>query len=128
VADHSNKIQKDDIIVDIFGESLHNFLYYEDEVKPNPGDDLLKAGILVLTMERITKNADEYEIIASWWSPDFGSALLNSPKSHHDLVLVGSDREETKVHKFALAGQFFFFAHIIPRSVCFALFSYFFFN
>jgi hypothetical protein len=33
--------------------------------------------------------------------------LLNSPKSHHDFVLVGNDGEETKAHKFMLAGLSF---------------------
>jgi hypothetical protein len=114
VADHSNKIWKNDRIDRLFGESMHKFLYYKDEVKDNWGDKLLRAGILVLTVERMTDVPDE-SIVASLWPEklDFGSLLMNSPKSHHDFVLVGSDGEEAKVHKFALASQCFF-----PKKNC----------
>jgi hypothetical protein len=103
VAAHSNKVKEDDVVDKLFGERpVHEFLYEDAKTSNSPSDDLLRTGVLILTMERCATDGGS---VASLLTPDFGYRFLDSPTSHHDLVLVCSDGEEVGVHKFALAGQ-----------------------
>ncbi len=55
---------------------------------------------IALTLERKRSRCD------TPFRKTFGH-LLNSPDGFHDVVVVGNDGEETKAHKFVLAGSSF---------------------
>jgi hypothetical protein len=80
---------------------VHNFLYGVAKTS-NFRDDLLRAGILVLTVDH---RPERKTSIASRLTSDLGWRWWNKPKSYHDFVLVGNDGQEVRAHKFALAGQ-----------------------
>ncbi len=74
--------------------------FFEQKMAENTDtyDRLLKAGSVSLTVRRYEKSCSRHRL----W-PNLGP-LLTSPRSYHDVVLVASDGEEVKAHKFVLAG------------------------
>jgi hypothetical protein len=102
VADLSKKVDAErDTIMRLYGEGVHDFLYDEPEAS-NVSDELLRAGILVLTID----HRPNMETSTASLLSGHGCHLLGASTSYRDVVLVGSDGKGVKAHKFALAGQY----------------------
>jgi hypothetical protein len=86
-------------VTKVFGMPVCKFLTELVVKGTETHDRLLKAGTMSLTVERSEHSCSEPHRSMPYLGP-----LLDSPRSYHDLVIVTSDGEELKAHKFVLAG------------------------
>ncbi len=87
-------------VTEVFGMLVSHFLSEPVVNGTETYNLLLKAGTVSLTVERSGRSRRGPPV----YMPNL-SSLLDAPKSYPDVVLVASDGEEFKAHKFVLAGM-----------------------